>query len=244
MSLEIRLQCDSKVIVKPEAWTDTYSLSIAQIYLVLQYVNLEPLIRSNWYENIEQNGLIRSFKYQKSFQYTLAKGSTTFFLNNCLSFSSMPHHLSLVFVPEKLYNGTFKTPYVYHHENVKTINLFQSGIAHKDNAQMTDMSLEKPDSYSCWFWYNKFVRLNCKQGYPTVTYETFYKDMFVFTFDLSLTPCHMVEQPPMPLDLITSGSIDVNIIMKGKLTENYVIELIAHHTAVVSFDASGDIKET
>ena len=242
MAFEVRLQCDSKVIVKPDKFTDTYSLSIAKIHLIMHYVNLEPLIRSSWYDNIESNGLIRSFKYHRTSQYTLAKGQKSFFLNNCLSFSAMPHHLSLIFVREKLYNGDFKTPYVYNHQNVKTINLFQGGLAHRDNAMMTDMVLSNADSYSCWFLYNRFCRLMCG-GYPNVTYAQFYSHMFVFTFDLSLMPTHMVDTPPSPIDLVTSGSIDINIQMSEALTENFVIELTAYHTGIVGFDASGDIRD-
>ena len=242
MAFEIRLQCDSKVIVKPDSFTDTYTLSIAQINLIMHYVNLEPLIRSRWYEDIERNGLVRSFKYNRTAQFTLASGQKSFFLNNCLSFSAMPHHLTLIFVREKVYNGAFKTPYVYKHENVKTIHLFQGGIAHRNNSQMSDMDLTNSDSYCGWFLYNQFCKLMCKGAYPTVTYAEFYSHMFVYTFDLSLMPSHMVEQPPKPLDLITSGSVDIHITFNNALTENYVIELSAYHTGIVAFDASGDIR--
>ena len=166
LSVELRLASDSKIIVRPEKWAkDIYTLSVVDMHLELSYINLEPLIRGNWYESIDNGGLLRAFRYGRSAQFSLPKGTKTHFLNNCLSFANLPSFVSMVLIPEAKYNGNYSSPYVYHNSGLKTINVFCNGKQLTDNQYMTDMDLDDFDSSHCHFLYRQFVKLMCKNSF-------------------------------------------------------------------------------
>ena len=149
----------------------------------------------------------------------------------------------MVLIPEAKYNGNYSSPYVYHHSNVKTINVFCNGKQLTDNQFMTDMDLADFDSFHCHFLYRQFVKLLCRDGYPTVSYSQWYLSLFVYTFDLTHCPINLVDNPNDSCDLRTSGSLDLNLIFNAEMTENYIVEICAHSFATVNFDASGNVIE-
>ena len=238
LSVEFRMVGDNQFIIKNDSDTNIYSVVITSMELRLQYLQLEPLIRSRFYESIQRKGIVRSFAYSRSSHFTMQKDLKHFFFSNIFSFSTFATHLVLLFQPERLYSGAFKNSFVYKSSGIKTIHVFRDGIGINQNNFMTNMKLEDCDSKDCNYLYNNFLRLCCKNGEPIISFDRWFQEMFIFAIDLSMCPMSLADSNESQLQLLSKGCLDLSIETNA-LSENYVLEVIACFNACCAFDASG-----
>ena len=243
INIDMELNGDNKNLIKPETHSDNYELTVSKICLDLAYVTYENAFKLKWYSSINNSMLTRAFPCEKVTHHTLSNSTMFHYVPNIIPFGIFPRAIVIAFIDEKIHKGMFANSYVYTHKKLKTIQVFKNGVGHQDNDSMANMNMENMWTLNCFQWYSRFLKVmpNCSDS---VSYEKFYKEQFVYCIDLSSNPSSLMKDSVTKeryLDLLTSGSLDINFQFSELPQDNLVVKIIALHTQVANFDASGEL---
>ena len=136
----------SKTLILSSEPPQNVKLCVRNIQLRLQYVELEPALRSKWYKSIANNNLTRVFSTYKTDHRTIKAGTTREYLPAVMSFGLLPDFVSVIFQKESIHCGNFGNAYSYTNTNVKSLTLFKNGIAHFLNQESQGMKIEEDSS--------------------------------------------------------------------------------------------------
>ena len=92
-------------------------------------------------------------------------------------------------------------------------------------------------------WYDEFLKCYSSNSASIDPFK-FYYDLFVFTFDLSTVPIvweNSQTDASTKLNLISAGTIDLEVTFKAALPENLIVCAIGYRKSVASFNADGEI---
>ena len=245
LSIEMELNPSSKTLItEPDvARPDSYDICLTSIYLDLSYVTFEANFRIKWMNLINESYLIRTYPCEKVTHHTLSKSSFFHYVPNIIPYGPFPSRLLLAFIKEPVHGGNHSNPFIYQHENIKSIQVYMNGVEHNDNPSMRDMDCSDQWGIHTFQWYSRFLKVMHKNA-ETVSFKRFFSEMYVFAIDLSSNPSHVMKDPitgARKLDLISSGALDIHFQFKSLPETNIVVKVIAFHTGVVKFDASGEL---
>ena len=117
----------------------------------------------------------------------------------------------------------------------------QSGNSHWMNQYSKDMVIEF-ESSDRYRWYSAFLSVFGKSTALSISINRFYKDFFLYCYDLTSTPSAMPVDPntgePL-LNLVTSGSIDISLTFNKPVEENLVLYAIGQQKAIAEFTVDG-----
>ena len=240
--LDLQLAPSKKtLILGPEANTKV-KLIVRKIELSLQYAELEPTLRSKWYESIEESNLTRVFPTYVSSHRRIKKGLKQEFLPALMPFGILPDYISIVFMKESMHVGNYQNTYCYKNNDVSSLKLYKDGIPHYLNQEFSG-NVVKENTNLHYLWYNEYLKCYGSQA-ASVDTSRFYHDLFVFTFYLSAVPVtwEMDKNDDTPkLNLFTAGTIDLEVTFAKAVPKNLIICAIGYRKEVASFNPDGEI---
>ena len=240
--LDLQLAPSKKTLILGPDDDTKVKLVVRKIELSLQYAELEPTLRSKWYESIEENNLTRVFPTYFTSHRSIKKGLEQEFLPALMPFGILPDYISIVFMKESTHVGNFENSFCYKNNNVKCMKLFKNGIAHYLNQESEGKKIDR-DSHRHFLWYGEFLKCYGNKA-SSVDTSRFYDDLFVFTFYLSSVPVAWEtdkNDDSSKINLLTAGTIDLEVTFAEKLSKNLVACAIGYRKEVASFNPDGEI---
>ena len=242
IQVDLVLSPSSKtLIIGPDAQKNV-KLRVRKIELRLQYVELEPTIRTEWYGSIERNKLTRVFPTYRTSHRTIRAGQEQEFLPAVMSFGLLPEFVAVVFQKESIHCGNYENPFSYNSCDVKSLKLSKNGIGHFLNHESTGMKVVE-DSHKHYLWYDEFLKCFGKEA-SSIGPDRFFHDLFVFTFDLSCVPTfweHDKCDNSAKLNLVSAGVIDLEVTFDKPTDTNLIVCVIGYQNSIASFNPNGEI---
>lgn len=240
--LELQLAPSKKTLIVGPNTTKNVKLTVRRIALRLQYAELEPSLRTKWYDSISRNNLIRVFPTYATAHRSIKKGQEREYLPNILPFGILPEYVAIVFMKETTHVGNFQNAFCYKHNDVTSLTLRKNGVAHFLNEESKGDKIEE-QSHRHFLWYDEFLKCFGNHS-SSIEPSKFYHDLFVFTFDLSTVPVvweNSKTDASTKLNLLSAGTIDLEVTFNAALPENLIICAIGYHKSVATFNPDGEI---
>ena len=242
LALDLQLSPSKKTLILGPDDDTKVKLVVRKIELSLQYAELEPTLRSKWYESIEESNLTRVFPTYFTSHRSIKKGLEQEFLPALMPFGILPDSISIVFMKESTHVGNFQNSFCYKNNDVKSMKLYKNGIPHYLNQESGGTEIKK-DSNHHFLWYNEYLKCYGSKA-TSVDTGRFYHDLFVFTFYLSAVSVtwETDKNDDTPkLNLYTAGTIDLEVTFANQVPHNLIVCAIGYRNAVATFDADGEI---
>ena len=242
LALDLQLSPSKKTLILGPDDDKNVKLVVRKIELSLQYAELEPTLRSKWYESIEESNLTRVFPTYVTSHRSIKKGLKQEFLPALMPFGILPDYISIVFMKESTHVGNYQNTYCYKNNDVKSMKLYKNGIPHYLNQELGGTKI-KENSNLHFLWYNEYLKCYGSKA-ASVDTGRFYHDLFVFTFYLSAVPVTWEtdkNEDTSKLNLLTAGTIDLEVTFAKEVPENLIICAIGYRNEVASFNPDGEI---
>ena len=240
--VQLQLAPSKKTLIVGPDKAKNVKLTVRRIALRLQYAELEPSLRTKWYESIARNNLIRVFPTYSTAHRSITKGQEREYFTNLLPYGVLPEFVAVVFLKETTHGGNFQNRFCYKHNDITSLTLFKNGVAHFLNQESQGDEI-KEQSHRHFLWYDEFLKCYSSNSASIDPFK-FYHDLFVFTFDLSTVPIvweNSQTDASTKLNLISAGTIDLEVTFKAALPENLIVCAIGYRKSVASFNADGEI---
>ena len=247
LGLKFQLKPDSCILIldNGEGATEKFKLTVKECWLELRYGVFEDQVRSMWLEKINLLGLRRNVQTFKTVQLPIPKGSLNWRFNSLFNFSVCPQSLMLYFVLENTAKGDYKNNrYVYKHFNLDSLKIYKSGIPLLINPLYNNMKLSSKYGYFHYHFYQNMQQLFGPSA-ADVTMDSFYKDAYVFCFNLAQNPRYGtdygVTRDPAErkLSYLEGANLDMDVVFSVALPENVIACFTGVYDLWISMDANG-----
>lgn len=240
LTIDLSLNKSCKNLIKDTSDTNDYEVVIKNAYLDLSWVTLESGIRSNYYDLIDKEKLVRLVSSTKESHFSLQSGSSVYFLPNITPFGLLPSFITLLLLPDTVHLGNWSNRFRYSVLDIDSIEIFIDGNPSYLNDRLRNLDLSSEMSMDVTWLYRLFLSAygtNAKH----ITLKTFFTDFFCITLPTSALNCGISEDA-MPL--VRSGSINLSLTLKSNTSRNYVLIVLSNYKSLVKIDVTGEVLES